>query len=309
MNPQSARCGASTGETLSGPSSLVTGRRLSRLRAYSILHGMFSRRTFASLVLAFSTLVSCSGDGGRGKPLRLATTTSVQDSGLLAALLPAFSESSGRAVEVNAVGSGKALELLHTGQADVALTHSPVDEDKALAAGEVGARTPVMRNEFVLVGPADHDNVVAGATDVVGALRAIADSNQRFVSRGDGSGTHQREQELWTAAGVPADSPFIVSAQAGMGETLKAAAREQAFTLSDRATFFARRSGLGLVIVFQAGHALDNIYSVIEPAPSTGADVAGARTFASFMRSERGRSLIGSFGVQTYGEPLFTPVD
>lgn len=270
---------------------------------------MLSRRGLSVLLLAFTALVACSGDGGRGKPLRLATTTSVQDSGLLDVLLPAFTASSERAVVVDAVGSGEAIDRLRAGEADVALTHSPDEELQALAGGNIGARTPVMRNQFVLVGPVEHAGVVAGASDVVGAMRAIAGSGQRFVSRGDGSGTHQREQALWAAAGVAADSPFIVVAQAGMGATLATAAREQAFTLSDRATFIARRGDLDLAIVFQGDARLDNVYSVLEPGPGSGADAAGARALAGFLRSETGRSLIGSFGVQPYGEPLFMPVE
>lgn len=269
---------------------------------------MPSRRMF-SLALTLAALVGCSGGGDHGKPLRLATTTSVQDSGLLGTLVPAFEAHSGRKVEVSAVGSGKAVELLAAGQADVALTHSPEEEVRALAAGRVDARTPVMRNEFVLVGPPEYAQVVAGESDAVAALRAIASSGHAFVSRGDSSGTHQREQSLWASASVPADDRTIIVANAGMGETLQVASRKHAFTLSDRATYLARREGLDLVIVFQGGDALDNVYSVLEPASASNADAVGARTFADFLRSEPARGLIGGFGVQAYGEPLFTPIE
>lgn len=269
---------------------------------------MPSRRMF-TLALTLAALLGCSGGGDQGKPLRLATTTSVQDSGLLGTLIPAFESQSGRKVEISAVGSGKAIALLSAGQADVALTHSPEDELRALAAGEIARRTPLMRNEFVLVGPAEHAQVVAGEGDAVAALRAIASAKHTFVSRGDGSGTHLREQSLWASAGVPAaDRPFLV-ANAGMGETLQMASREHAFTLSDRATYLARRTDLELVIVFQGGAALDNVYSVLEPASAGKADAAGALAFTDFLRSEPARSLIGGFGVQTYGEPLFTPIE
>jgi tungstate transport system substrate-binding protein len=270
---------------------------------------MTSRRMFSLLALTFAAVVGCSSGGTDGKPLRLATTTSVQDSGLLGTLIPAFESGSGRKVEVSAVGSGKAIELLRSGEADVALTHSPEDELRAVAAGEVGARTVVMRNGFVIVGPPEHAQVVAGETDAVAALRAIAGSGHAFVSRGDGSGTHQREQALWVSSGVPAERRALIVANAGMGEALRVAAREHAFTLSDRATYLAQRGGLGLVIVFQGGSALDNVYSVLEPAGASNVDAAGARVFADFMGSDAGRDLIGGFGVQAYGEPLFTPIE
>ena len=269
---------------------------------------MLPRRSFAALACAFAVVVACGG-GERGKPLRLATTTSVQDSGLLDRLLPAFTAAHGRPVEVQAVGSGRAIALLRGGQADVAITHSPSDEVQAVASGLIGARTPVMRNAFVLVGPVEYTGVIAGAADITGALQAVAASGHRFASRADDSGTHQRERQLWAAAGVPTDSPFILPARAGMAATLGLAAREHAFALSDRATFLAHRGELGLAVVFQGGAALDNPYSVLEPAPDADADAPGARTFLKFLRAAPTRAQIGSHGVAALGEPLFTPID
>jgi tungstate transport system substrate-binding protein len=270
---------------------------------------MRTRRAFTCLVLLVGVLLACGGGSERGRPLRLATTTSLHDSGLLGVLVTTFTREHDRTVEVSAVGSGRAIDLLRTGQADVALTHSPVEEAQALASGRIGARTPVMRDAYVLVGPAEYAGIVAGTTDIRGALRAVAGSGRRFVSRDDGSGTHRRELQLWAAAGIPAGSAFFIPFDGGMAEALELAAREHAFTLSDRATFLARRRDLGLAILFQGGDDLDNVYAVLEPAPQVGADAAGARAFAEFLRSPTGRSLIGGFGVDTLGEPLFTPVD
>jgi tungstate transport system substrate-binding protein len=257
-------------------------------------------------VLLVLTAAACFG-GAKRKTLRLATTTSVQDSGLLADLLPAFERRGGYHVEVSAVGSGKALELLREGRADVAVTHAPESEQAAVAAGAVGRRTPFMHNDFVIVGPKDQAAVVAGASDFREVLRKIAASGRKFASRGDGSGTHQREQALWKAAGIET-SGFLLAASAGMGKTLELASREGAFALSDRSTFFARRGDLDLAIVFQGDDELRNVYSVIEAAAGRdGVDAGGARSLAEFVRSPEGRAVIGVFGVKTLGEPLFTP--
>lgn len=262
-------------------------------------------RLLALFALITAALAACSA-GKQSKTLRLATTTSVQDSGLLPELLPAFEKKTGYRVEVSAVGSGKALEMLGSGAADLAVTHAPDAELAAVAAGKVARRTPFMHNEFVIVGPKDQAAVVAGAADVREALRRISESGRKLVSRADGSGTHQRELSLWASAGIARDAPFILAANAGMGETLALASKEGAFALSDRSTFLARRADLDLAIVFQGDMALRNTYSALEPQRKDGA-AEGARAFVDFVRSPEGRALIGQFGVKTYGEPLFTP--
>lgn len=241
-------------------------------------------------------------DGSDDRRLRLATTTSVRDSGLLGTLLPAFAKHTGYRVAVSSVGSGRALDMLRAGQADVAITHAPTEEAAALAAGTLTRRTPFMHNEFVLVGPKAAAMTIAGAGDVKDALRAIARSGRSFVSRGDDSGTHRRERDLWRRAGLSPSAPFVVSARAGMKGTLERAAKDQAFALTDRATFLAQRKDLELAIVFQGDDELRNTYSVLELAPHE-----GARAFAEFVRSPEGRAVIGAYGVGTFGEPLFTP--
>ncbi|MDC0744095.1 substrate-binding domain-containing protein [Polyangium mundeleinium] len=271
---------------------------------------VLSRRSFASRWVFFLLALLCLSCGKQpagGRALRLATTTSLKDAGLLDELLPAFEAKSGCRVEVNALGSGKALRALREGTADVAITHAPAGEQAAVAAGEVGRRSPFMHNEFVLVGPADQVGVVAGAGDVQEALRRIASSGRTFVSRGDDSGTNQRERALWKAAGIDTKGAFLVQANAGMGETLERASDEGAFTLSDRATFVAKQKDLKLSIVFQGDAALRNTYSAIEPKAGAGANAEGARAFTEFLRSAEGRAIIGAFGVKASGEPLFTP--
>jgi tungstate transport system substrate-binding protein len=257
--------------------------------------------------VAVCLLLSACFGSKDGKKLRLATTTSVTDSGLLAELAPAFEKRTGYHLEVSAVGSGKALELISSNGADVAITHAPDAEQQAIAAGRVGRRVPLMHNEFVLLGPKDGGQIVAGAADVGEALRKIAGSGRRFVSRADGSGTHQRETALWASAGVAADSKFIVEAHAGMGKTLELASKEGAFTLSDRGTFAAHRSDLELAIVFQGDPALRNSYSIIEPTAANARSLEGARALEEYLRSPEGKALLGGFGVKTAGEALFTP--
>jgi tungstate transport system substrate-binding protein len=258
----------------------------------------------ATLVLALGACFgSCFGES-TGERVRLATTTSVKDSGLLLELIPAFEKQSGYKVEIAAVGSGKALAMLAAGDADVAITHAPDAEQQAIAAGRAARRTPIMHNEFVVAGPKDQLALIAGAADFKDVLQRIASSGKKFVSRGDGSGTHLREQALWKEAGLASDAEFIIAAKAGMGETLELASRESAFALTDRATFISQRGELDLAIVFQGDAALHNVYAVIEPAEETS---EGARALATFLRSPEGRALIGGFGVEQFHEPLFTP--
>jgi tungstate transport system substrate-binding protein len=268
-----------------------------------------ARRLLVMLLsLAALLAAGCGGCGSSsGKPLRLVTTTSVVDSGLLGALLPAFEKQTGRPVEVVAVGSGKALSLLAEGAADVAVTHAPDLELAAVQKGEAGRRTPFMHNEYVIVGPAAEAARVTGAGDFRDVLTAIARSGKKFVSRGDESGTHAREKALWKSAGLDAGAGFIVAAKAGMAETLKRASDEGAFALADKATFLAQRKALDLVIVFQGDDELRNLYSVLEPPAGAKVDVEGARAFADHLRSPEGRAAIGGFGVEALGEPLFTP--
>lgn len=245
-----------------------------------------------------------------GRRLRLATTTSVVDSGLLKELLPPFQKRTGYRVEISAVGSGKALELLATGAADVAITHAPDDELAAVAAGRAGRRTTFMHNDFVIVGPKNQRMVVAGAGDFRDALRQIARSGQKWLSRGDDSGTHQRERALWRAAGLAPDAAFVETTNTGMGDTLARASKEKAFTLTDRSTFIGKRKKLALAILFQGDEELRNHYSVLEPVvPVANEQInsEGARALAAYLISPDGRAIVGAFGVKRAGEALFTP--
>jgi tungstate transport system substrate-binding protein len=246
------------------------------------------------------------------KRILLATTTSTQDSGLLEALLPVFEQETGYAVKTIAVGSGQALALGRRGEADVLLVHSPAEERRLVAEGHGVNRRPVMHNDFVLVGPPADPARIRGEPTTAGAARKIAATRALFVSRGDDSGTHAREKAIWKAAAIdPEGAAWYQQTGLGMGETLNVASEKGGYTLADRGTLLARgRSApLALAILVEGEPLLLNAYHVIEvnPARWPKVNAAGARAFAAFLVSPRAQQLIGRFGVDRFGAPLFTP--
>ncbi|MGH2716678.1 MAG: substrate-binding domain-containing protein, partial [Thermoleophilaceae bacterium] len=233
----------------------------------------------------------------------LATTTSTRDSGLLDELLPAFEESSGCSVKPLAVGSGEAMELGAKGDADALLVHSPGAEEEFMEAGHGAGRAPVMHNDFVLVGPAEDPAGIENAAGAPDAMARIARAEARFASRGDESGTHVKELELWEAAGIEPGGSWYIETGQGMGETLTIASQKQAYTLSDRGTFLATKS-LDSELLFEGGQELLNPYHVIVVR---GDEVNGAcaRAFSSWLTAPATQRRIERFGVAEYGEPLF----
>lgn len=276
------------------------------------------RHAIAAVLLAAVLLVvGCAGPATSAPPaagpsaersLILATTTSTQDSGLLDELLPQFTRDSGWQVTTLAVGSGQAIELGRRGEADVLLVHSPAAEQAFVAEGTAGRRRLVMHNDFVLVGPAGDPARVRGL-DSTGACGRIAATQALFVSRGDGSGTAAREEDLWKRAGIaPAGSWYQATGQ-GMGATLRVASEKAGYTLSDRATYLAQRETLALDVLSEGDPALLNVYHVIEMTAGAGARVRpdGARAFADWIVSPAAQEQIGRFGQAEFGQPLFTP--
>ncbi len=237
----------------------------------------------------------------------LASTTSVEDSGLLETLLPAFHDSYPiYHVKVIAVGSGEALALGARGDADVVIAHSPDAEERFLAEGHGRARMAIMRNDFVLAGPSSDPAGTHGMALLPG-LRAIAAARAPFVSRGDDSGTHVRERALWAAAGMAPDtSSWYMAVGQGMGEALRIASERAAYTLTDRATYVALRASLMLGILIDGDQELDNVYSVM--TTSRGRNHAGADALAAWLTTEQGQTLIGSFGTERFGRRLFEPM-
>ncbi|MCM8612613.1 substrate-binding domain-containing protein [Accumulibacter sp.] len=238
--------------------------------------------------------------------LRLATTTSTDNSGLLRAILPQFERQHGMRGHVIAVGSGKALKLAQNGDVDVVLVHDRRADDAFVAAGYGVERRDVMYNDFVLLGPRSDPAGVGRSGDVLDALRRIADSQTRFASRGDDSGTDRVEESYWQLLAMPASGrPWYISAGLGMGEVLMMAGEMQASTLSDRATHATYSGRTGLEIVFQGDRRMFNPYGVIAVNPRNHPLVnhAGALALIDWLTGPAGRSAISAFRPQ--GEQLF----
>jgi len=240
----------------------------------------------------------------------LATTTSTQDSGLLDVLVPMFQEKTGYVVQTVAVGSGAALKMGEEGNADVLLVHAPSAEKALMEAGWGKDRFLVMHNDFVIVGPADDPAGIKGMAATVEAFKAIAGSGAEFITRGDDSGTHKMELSLWSKTEVdPSGQAWYVDSGQGMGATLTIASEKQAYTLTDRATYLANKDNLELEILFEGDAALLNVYHVItvnpEKWPKSNYD--GAVAFSEFMTAPETQAVIGEFGKDKFGQPLFFP--
>lgn len=251
--------------------------------------------------------------------LRLATTTSTADSGLLAAILPVFEQKYQAQVDVVAVGTGQALEIGAKGDADVVLVHARAREDKFVAEGNGVNRRDVMYNDFVLVGPGADPAGIAGESTAKAALAKIAQVQAPFASRGDDSGTHTKEKSLWAAAAITptAESGWYLAVGQGMGETLLLANEKGAYTLTDRATWLAMQANLPELTLLVGGDSIDqnqdkallNPYGVIpvNPANHPGVNFALATTFAEWLTAAETQQLIGDYGKEQFGQALFYP--
>ncbi len=266
------------------------------------------------LCLLLVLLAGC-GDGsdadraapGTPRRLRLATTTSLDNSGLTSVLLPPFEERHGVRVDVIAVGTGRALQLGRNGDVDVLIVHHPEGEAEFVAAGFGVDRRPFMYNDFLILGPDGDPAGVRNARGVGAALAAVAAARKSFVSRGDDSGTHRKERALWKAAGVgPAGSWYLEAGQ-GMGATLMMADEKQAYVLSDRGTYLAFKDKIELVPLHQGDPALRNPYAIIAVNPARWQHVndLDAMLLIGWVTSPEGQTIIGDFRLG--GERLFVP--
>lgn len=239
--------------------------------------------------------------------LRLATTTSTENSNLLKAILPKLEAMSGLKVHVISVGTGKAIKLGENGDVDVLLVHSRPDEDRFVAQGFGVQRADVMYNDYVIVGPRQDPARIRGQRDAVEALRRILDAKATFVSRGDDSGTDKMEKSYWELVGRRPDGRQYLSAGQGMGEVLTMSANLAAYTLTDRATFGAYRARTGLELLVEGDKRMFNPYGVIavNPARYPGVNSRGATQFIDWITGPEGRRAIVEFRVN--GEQVFFP--
>jgi tungstate transport system substrate-binding protein len=250
-----------------------------------------------SLLLIVLALVAC---GTENRRLRLATTTTTVDSGLIAAILPFFEQEHDAAVDVIAVGTGEALTLGRAGDVDVVLVHARSLEEEFVKSGYGLTRREVMYNDFVLIGPADDPAGISGMADVTLALSRVREAESPFISRGDQSGTHIRERELWSAQRISPEGDWYREVGQGMGATLTVANEVQGYTISDRATYVARRSqGLELVILVEGDRRLSNPYGVITVNPAIHEDINDdlAEQFANWITSAETQAAIDRFRV------------
>jgi len=241
------------------------------------------------------------------RSIKLATTTSTDNSGLLAELLPPFQAKYGIEVQVIAVGTGKAIRHGENGDVDVILVHARGAEDRFVEQGFGVNRRDVMHNDFVILGPAEDPAGVGGTPDVAEALKKVAAAKSYFVSRGDDSGTHKKEMELWAAAGVEPGGDWYLPAGQGMGAVLTIANEKGAYAMTDRGTYLAFRDKLTLEVVVEGDKRLFNPYGVIavNPAKHGQAKYVDAMTFIGWLTSPEGQSIVGGF--KKGGEVLFTP--
>ena len=282
-----------------------------------VMHGETERSTRRALLPGAALLlllaapaaaVAQEGTPEAGGTL-LATTTSTADTGLLDALAPLFREKTGYTVKPIAVGSGAALELGEKGEADVLLVHSPAAEAEFMAGGYGTERRTVMYNDFIIVGPEGDPAGIRGATTATEAMTKIASSGSPFISRGDDSGTHALEKRLWNAASITPEGDWYTESGSGMADTLNIASERDAYTISDRGTYLSLRDRLSLKPLVEGDPALLNVYHVILVNPKNGRDVdtTAGKAFLDFLLDPETQAFIGQFGVDTFGEPLFTP--
>lgn len=271
---------------------------------------MYARRSLLALVASVALLSPAAHAAAAEESIVVASTTSTQDSGLFAYLLPIVQARTGLAVKVVAQGTGQALDTARRGDADVVFVHDPDAERRFVAEGFGVARHPVMYNDFLLVGPAADPARIRGGKDAVAALQAIARGRFAFVSRGDRSGTHVAELRLWSAAGIEADpgrDAWYRAVGQGMGPALNIASASDAYLLTDRGTWISFRNKGTLQALVEGDARLFNQYGLILVNPQKHAHVKAGpgQRFIDFLLSNEGQRLIGEFRLE--GQQLFHP--
>jgi len=264
------------------------------------------KRTFALLmVVCIAQLLA--GRIQAQERLRLATTTSVQDSGLMPYLLAHFEKKCGCKVDVIAVGSGQALKLAANGDVDMVLVHDPSSEEKFVADGYGVNRRTFMVNDFVLLGPPSDPARIKGMNDAARAFSSIQKAGAPFISRGDASGTHQKEKYFWKRAGIEPGGPWYLDIGQGMGAVLTMADEKNGYTICDRATYLTRKRQLKLDVLVEGDPDLINSYSLIQVNPRRFASAKSglSQQMIDWLCSAEGQTLIGSYTAG--GHQLFKP--
>jgi len=267
---------------------------------------VITRRSFVALLLALAGAIAQAQD----RYIVVASTTSTEQSGLFGAILPQFEQVTGIKVRVVALGTGQALDLARRGDADVVFVHAKAAEEKFLAEGHGVKRFPVMYNDFVLIGPKSDPAKIAGGKDILEALKKIQAAQAPFVSRGDKSGTHMAELDLWKASGIDlekAKGPWYRDTGQGMGPALNTAASMNAYLLADRGTWLAFKNRGELAVLVEGDRRLFNQYGVIlvnpEKHPNVKKDLG--QTFVDWIVSPAGQKAISEYKIN--GEQLFFP--
>ncbi len=266
--------------------------------------------TLLTILLLVTTLVgTASGQIPAKRDVILATTTSTQDSGLLDLLVPVFEKQNRSRVKTIAVGTGQALVMGARGDADLVLAHAPELEMKYVREGAFINWRLVMHNDFILVGPPGDPGKIKGMRHLKQVFARLLEVKGPFVSRGDQSGTHLLERDLWEKAGVKPEGAWYIQVGQGMAATLNVASEKRAYALTDRGTYIALKKRLALEIIFEGSKRLLNIYHIMEVNPDRFPKVnhKGARAFSDFLVSPEVQALIGAFGVERFGQPLFFP--
>lgn len=247
------------------------------------------------------------GNAPANPVIRMSTTTSVNDSGLLPYLLPVFEKATGYTVEVQSAGTGAAIQKAKDGNADLILVHSKASEEEFINEGYGVERLPFMYNYFVVVGPADDPAGIKDSANAAEAFDKIEDAEALFVSRGDESGTHKAELKIWGEDVPEADDKWYISAGQGMGACLTMASEKGAYCLTDKATFLSNKADLDLEIILAEGEDMKNTYSLIEcnPEKLDGINTEGAKALIEWMTGDEASALIAKYGEEEYGAPLF----
>jgi len=264
--------------------------------------------TLLTVIMVFS-FTACKKEQ-ENKTLTLATTTSVYDSGLLSYLQPTLEKDTGLELKIVAQGTGQAIKTAEDGNADVLLVHDKKSEEAFVSAGHGVERIELMYNYFVIVGPSNDPAKIGELEEknAALALKQIMENKAPFVSRGDDSGTHKKENSLWKEAGVEPSGDWYISAGKGMADVLLMAEEKQAYALTDKATYLSLKDKLSLEILLESAENLKNQYTIIQvnPEKHEGINSKGAEKFIKWMTSEKALKMIAEYGVKEYGANLFT---